>query len=311
MKAHPLLSCTSRLQLSKQCLPSWLSSQAWFPVVRATVCLSDFLVVFLLRLTAYLMHHLNVQRNDLPELLDVFLANKNISKERGGVLNWCTEIIFCDEHPTSSLCSHLKAWSHIETCSRSTLSSVFCLKHFYHPSSLIPLVSQTLPLALLQTASKEVLILFLWKNSARCGCHSQDCMNWPRTLPYDISVKIEPRSKITDFVLTLRSLQSLAIPSKKGSTLRGIKRGRGNSEQFSTLIPLDSVIEMRYGGFHLINRSYMFMNISGDTWCIFSFFSKNYILFSCSLFSFAKLVMAFHSYLVLKDYLKSRSGLPW
>lgn len=186
----------------------------------------------------------------------------------------------------------------------------FCLKPFYHPSSLIPLVTQTLPLALFQTASKEVLILFLWNNSARCGCHSQGYMNWPRTLPYDISVRIEPRSKITDFVLTLRSLQSLAIPSKKGSTLRGIKRGRGNSEQFSTLIPLDSVIEMRYGGFHLINQSYMFMNISGDTWCIF-FFSKNYILFSCSLFSFAKLVMAFHSYLVLKDYLKSRSGLPW
>lgn len=84
MKAHPLLSCTSRLQLSKQCLPSWLSSQAWFPVVRATVCLSDFLVVFLLRLTAYLMQNLNVQRNDLPELLDVVLVNKNISKERGG-----------------------------------------------------------------------------------------------------------------------------------------------------------------------------------------------------------------------------------
>lgn len=131
-------------------------------------------------------------------------------------------------------------------------------------------------------------------------------MNWPRTMPYDISVRIEPRSKITDLVLTLRSLQSLAIPSKKGSTLRGIKTGRGNSEQFSTLIPLDSVIEMRYGGLHLINQSYMFMNISGDTGCNFLcfFLSKNNILFSSSLFSFEKLVMAFHSYLVLKDYLK-------
>lgn len=43
--------------------------------------------VFLLRLTAHLIHHLNVQRNDLPELLDMFLVNKIISKERGGVLN--------------------------------------------------------------------------------------------------------------------------------------------------------------------------------------------------------------------------------
>ena len=38
-------------------------------------------------------------------------------------------------------------------------------------------------------------------------------LNWPRTLPYDISVCIEPGSKIDDLILTLRSLQSLALIS--------------------------------------------------------------------------------------------------
>lgn len=46
MKAHSLLSFTARLQLSKQCLPSWLSSQAWFLVIRVTVCLSAFPALF-------------------------------------------------------------------------------------------------------------------------------------------------------------------------------------------------------------------------------------------------------------------------
>ena len=46
MKAHPLLRFTTRLQLCKQSLPSWLSSQAWFLVIRATKCLSGSLILF-------------------------------------------------------------------------------------------------------------------------------------------------------------------------------------------------------------------------------------------------------------------------
>ena len=68
-------------------------------------------------------------------------------------------------------------------------------------------------------------------------------VNWPRTLPYSISARIEPKAKIEDLILTLRSVQSLAIPSKKGGILRGTGTGGGNSDQVSTLTPLDSVID--------------------------------------------------------------------
>ena len=107
--------------------------------------------VFLLRLTAHLMHHPNVQRNDLPELLDMSLGNKNKWKEREGcstdVLKsysvMSTSPQACALTP-ESLVSHrdlLQVYTELWPWS-------FVCSHFFlnHPSNLIPLVSQTLPL---------------------------------------------------------------------------------------------------------------------------------------------------------------------